>query len=539
MKPGFHEAFDHLDTCLNARMSAARTPGMVIALTDRVKTLRLKAYGHSDLESQAALQVEDLFAIGSLGKSFTGIATLKASEAGLLDLNAPISAVLPWFNPPSPYSPITAHHLLTHSSGMISGTEFSPDPRAELFAVGQMEPGFAPGTHLSYSDAGYKLLGLALEAVTGKPYAEIIYEWILDPLGMSHTYAITTQGLHPLMATGYRSLYDDRPAHASHPLVPADFVETNSGDGCIVSNAADMARYARMLLNDGCASDGTPLLSAHSFARMVKPMIQEEGESYSYGLYLFEDDGYRIAGHGGDVPGYECYLWLDLDNGLGTLVLMTTPYTPRASFLTLEFFRAAYLGHRLPVEPPLPDFTHVSHPADYVGDYQPASPGAPLLCMEAEGNHLYLLCDGQRVALEERGVDCFYANHPYFDRYLLRFERLHGKISEVYVGPHWYVTERYTRPRVFETPAAWAAFPGHYRTYNPWQSNFRVFLRKGRLVLAWPSGDEEYLTPLSDTHFRVGEEAYIPERLVFDQVVTGQALRATRSGCPYYRFFLP
>jgi D-alanyl-D-alanine carboxypeptidase len=367
----------------------------------------------------------------------------------------------------------------------------------------------------------------------------VIQEWILTPLGMNQTSAATTHELRPRMATGYRSLYDDRPAHGSHPLVPAAFVETNSGDGCIVSTADDMARFARMLLNDGCTSDGTALLSEHVFSRMLKPMIKEDGEAYSYGLTLFDDDGYRTAGHGGDVPGYECYLWLDLDNGLGTVVLMTTPYTPRASFITLEFFRAAYLGQHLPEEPPLPDFTKVSHPEDFAGLYQPASADAPPLCLEAEGHHLFLVRDGQRVALEERGVDCFYANHPDFERHLIRFERAHGKVSEALAGPNWYINERYCGQRSFYTPDGWEAYPGHYRAHNPWYPGFRVFLRKGRLVLGWPSGDEEYLNPLGEHRFRIGEEGYIPERLVFDQFLDGSALRATRSGCAYYRYFLP
>jgi CubicO group peptidase (beta-lactamase class C family) len=539
MKSEFQQAFAHLDTCLQTRMQAARTPGMVVALTDREQTVRLKAYGSANLDTHEALRADHLFAIGSIGKSFTGIAILKAFEAGLLDLNAPVSKILPWFNPPSTFEPITAHHLLTHSSGLVLGTDFSPDPRAELLALSELEPGFSPGLHLSYSDAGYKLLGLMLEAVTGKTYEQVITEWILKPLGMNQTYAVTMNQLRPQMATGYRSLYDDRPAHASYPLVPAAFVETNSGDGCIVSNAEDMARYARMLLNDGCAPDGQALLSEHLFSRMLKPMIQEDGEAYSYGLTLFFDDGYQIAGHGGDVPGYECYMWLDLDNGLGTVVLMTTPYTPRASFLTLEFFRAAYLGHRLPEEPPLPDFTQVSHPVDYAGSFQAACSGAPEFHLEAEGHHLLLVRGDQRIVLEERGVDTFYLNHPDFDRYLVRFERSHGKISEVFIGPYWYVNELYQGQREFSTPETWAAFVGHYRAHNPWYPNFRVFARKGKLVLAWPSGDEEYLVPLGENQFRVGEEAYIPERLVFDQVVAGAALRATRSGCPYYRYFMP
>jgi CubicO group peptidase (beta-lactamase class C family) len=104
------------------------------------------------------------------------------------------------------------------------------------------------------------------------------------------------------------------------------------------------------------------ILSEKSFRKMVFPMVEDEGEAYSYGLYLFEDEGYRHAGHGGDVPGYESYLWLDLDNGLGTVVLMSQPYNKRASFIALEFLREAYLGHNIPDPPPLPDFTHISSP---------------------------------------------------------------------------------------------------------------------------------------------------------------------------------
>jgi CubicO group peptidase (beta-lactamase class C family) len=87
--------------------------------------------------------------------------------------------------------------------------------------------------------------------VTGKSYAQLVWDNILAPLEMHHTFAITTNQLRPKMAVGYRYLFDDRPHHPCHPLVPAAWVETNSGDGSIVSNAEDMAKFARMLLNEG------------------------------------------------------------------------------------------------------------------------------------------------------------------------------------------------------------------------------------------------------------------------------------------------
>ncbi len=532
----FQDAFNQLDQCLKERMRAFHTPALSMALTDRDQLVRLSSLGSASLATHVPLQQDHLFAIGSVGKSFTAVAMLQLSEQGRVDLSAPVKTYLPWFEVQSQYEPITLHHLLTHSAGLPRGTDFSPSPRSEVFALRCQETGFAPGTHFSYSDAGYKTLGLVIEAVTGQPYAQWIQEKILQPLGMNHTYAVTTTHLRTKMAAGYRDVFDDRPAHVSHPLVSAYWVETDSGDGCIVSNAADMAKFARMLLNGGAGPDG-PIISPASYQKMVEPMIQDDGETYSYGLYLFEDDGIRVAGHGGDTPGYQAYMWLDLDNGLGSVVLMTEPYTPRASFLTLDFFRAAYLGENIPDTPPLPDFTHVSAAADYAGTYQS---GSCAVTFEAEGHHLFLLANGQRVVLEQRSPHCFYANYPDWNLYLLRFvQNAEGQVVEVSYGPQWFVNSHYNGPVTFDAPPEWTAFIGHYRSHNPWATNFRVFERKGQLFLCEPTGEEEVLVELSNCNYRIGEEDYIPERLRFDQFVEGQAQRAVRSGAPYYRFFTP
>jgi D-alanyl-D-alanine carboxypeptidase len=535
--PDFQDAFEQLDQCLARRMQQSRNPAMVVALTDRFDTIRLAAYGYAYLEGQTPIQMEHLFAIGSIGKSFTALAILQAQEAGLLDLHAPVTDYLPWFEVLSRYGPISLHHLLTHASGLPAGTEFSPDPRSEVWSLRDQETGFEPGKHFYYSDTGYKIAGLALEAATGKTYAELMWTGILEPLGMHSTYAHMTHAIRPDAARGYRYLHDDRPPHPSQELVPTEWVETNSGDGCIVSTAEDMARYARFFLNDGRNRGDTPLLSEANFRKMVEPMIEEDGEQYSYGLNLFVEEGIHHAGHGGDVPGYESYMWLDLDNRLASVTLMTQPYTPRASFLTLEYLRAVYATNTPPEMPPMPDDTHVVNAEDYTGIYRS---GKSVLAVEAYGHHLYLSwgTDGERVMLEERTNDRFYANHPRFNLFLISFLRgANGHVVEMFYGPQIYTNERYDGPQTFETPVKWQAYVGHYRAYNPWKSNFRVFIRKDRLILCWPSGEEENLVALGEDCFRIGDVAYIPERLSFDQFASGQALRATRSGCHYYRFF--
>lgn len=532
----FEEAFHQLDVCLTRRMEVFHTPALVTALTDRSRSIRVSALGLSSLETREPVRTDHLFAIGSIGKSFTALAILQAQEAHLLDLHAPVKEYLRWFEVCSASSPITTHHLLTHSSGLPRGTDFSPDPRAEVYGLRVLSTGFAPGTHFWYSDLGYKVLGLVLEAVTGLSYAEAVRRQILLPLEMGNTFAATTSALRPRMAAGYRPLYDDRPYSPGQPLVPAHWVETNSGDGCIVSSAEDMAKFARMFLNEGRGPHGR-ILSAAGYRRMVSPMIEQDGETYGYGLYLFEDEGYQMAGHGGDVPGYESYLWLDLSNGLGAVTLMSTPYTPRASFITLEAFRAAYLRRQMPENPPIPNFTHIPDPQPYTGSFQDSQ---GTLCFEAMSHHLFLVDGDQRILLEERGKDSFYAGHPDWNLFLLNFGRdPQGRIVEVTYGPRWLTNTAYQGPRAFETPDEWQAFAGHYRSYNPWETNFRVFSRQGKLILCAANGDEEILVPLADGRFRIGEEDYVPDTIAFEQVVEGRALRAVRSNCPYYRFFTP
>jgi hypothetical protein len=161
-----------------------------------------------------------------------------------------------------------------------------------------------------------------------------------------------------------------------------------------------------------------------------------------------------------------------------------------------------------------------------------------------QNQQLLLQHGNQLIALEPRGPERFYANHPDFDRFLLQFERTEssgsaaGSVTQILCGPDWYLKEPYADPGEFAYPVEWKAYPGHYRSHNPWQSNFRVILRQGQLFLVWPSGDEQPLIWLRNAEFCVGEPE-TPARIRFDRIVNGQALRATQSGCDYYRFFTP
>ena len=538
----FHpEDFKQLDRYIEQRRKTARNPALAIALVDQDGIAYAAGYGRMRGPGSGIVGPDTLFEIGSVSKTFAAIVTLQAAEAHLVDLHAPVQEYLPWFQVRSPYpAPITIHHLLSHSAGLPYSVDLSPDPRSVVWALRDVEVGFPPGAHHHYSEPGYQALTLVLEQIYGRPYAAIAQEGILGPLEMHNSHAVITHALRARMPQGYRTLYDDRPPHPSHPLAPADWVELNSADGAIASTAADMSQFVRMLLRHGRVPHSR-LLSEESYRRMTTEVVP--GSGYGYGIYIRDDEGHRRLAHGGDMPGYEAYVAMDLDRGLGIVVLAAQPYPTRLWGQVYDYWRAVGGGEEPPALAAPPDPTRVEDAADYAGTFRAE---ADVLQIAAKGECLYAELDGgKRVTLERRGADCFYGNHPRLERFLLHFEREEGSgdapgpVVALAHGQDWYAHDRYEGPRAFSYPRKWDAYAGHYRAHNPWLSNLRVFVRQGALWFAWPWGDEDPLLPLKDGTFRLGAEPYSPERLCFDQIVDGQALRVTLSGCAYYRFFTP
>jgi D-alanyl-D-alanine carboxypeptidase len=359
---------------------------------------------------------------------------------------------------------------------------------------------------------------------------------------MDSTEPVITHETRKRLALGYNPYYDDRPTHPSHPLVPATWLETGTADGSIAATATDMARYVQMLLNRGQGSRER-ILSEQSFQRMtqrlIKPPKGDEGHGgfYGYGLAINEEEGHTIIGHDGGMVGYYASILADLDDGLGVVVLTNGPGEPSdiARFV-IKLLRAACHDQELPLLPLAPEPTRIGDPADFVGKYR-AQNGT--FSLAVQGEQLIMVHGRDRVPLEGRGEDRFYVPHPDFLHFLLRFGREEGRVVEALHGSDWYVNERYTGPAGFDFPVAWAEYSGHYRSHNPWHTNFRVISRKGELHLVEPWGDEEVLVPLGDGLFRVGEDKRSPERLRFHTIPSGQALRANLSGCDYYRTFTP
>lgn len=497
-------------------------PGLALAVTDREGLVASGTYGLADPARREPVSARTLFEIGSIGKSFTSAALLQLCEKGLVDLHAPVARYLPWFEVRSAYEPITLHHLLTHTAGIIGSPDLSSNSRFDVWALRETETGSPPGRHFHYSNVGFRVIGNVLEELTGRRYASVVRDSILEPLGLTRADAEITHETRKRLAVGHERWYDDRPPRRSDPMVPATWLETSTADGSPAMDAEELAGFLRMLLNRGRGA-----LSAESFELMSREVAERrEGWSYGYGLMLGGDPGQRLLGHGGSMVGYGSTMLGDLDAGLGVTVLVNGP---DEGYLTWKMATATLALYRDDQSvPPLPDLLAVPNADEYAGDY---SNGNDRWEIEAHSDRLLL--DG--VPLEPRGPDRFYADRSDLELFLLSFGREDGAVVEVAHGADVYGREGGRRAMPANPPTEWAAYPGHYRAYNPWLSNFRVVLRGDQLVLVYARGPEEPLVPLGESLFRVGAEDWSPERLRFDALAAGTALRASLSGVEYYR----
>lgn len=527
----------HIDRFVESSMNAQAIPGIALAITGRDGLLATRNYGFANLEAGIPVSDETLFESGSIGKTFTAVLTLQLAEEGVIDLHAPVTDYLPWFAVRSRFEPITIHHLLSHTSGLIGGSDFSPGQRYEVWALRETDAA-QPGVKGRYSNVAYKVLGLVLETVSGKTYRQLVEERILAPLGMTQAAGAITDELRRQLAVGYADFYSDRPWRPEHGFVPAVWLETNTGDGCLAATAADQAAFLRMLLNGGVGPNGR-ILSEESFALMTAQHTELFGDvPYGYGLYVGERDGRRRIGHGGGMVGFVASMIGDVESGIGVVVFTNSlRETDDIAEFALQCAIAALSGEALP-EPPAPPAIDL---ASYAGDYRD---GASLLSVAVDDGTLFLTRGDERITLDPLGhppeSDVFLSRHPDFELFPLRFERDEaGRVNGLVHGGAWYPAAWYDGPTEFEMPAAWGAYPGHYRSNNPWTPGFRVVLRQGSLWLIYPAGYESLLHPDGEAFF-VDDEPEGPERFILDTIVDGQALRMTSPGSEtYYRYFTP
>ncbi|MBM3289215.1 MAG: beta-lactamase family protein [Candidatus Hydrogenedentes bacterium] len=305
---------------LNAYMEAAEKDGYSGSiLVERGKQVVIAAgYGWADREKQRRFTQDTIFDIGSITKQFTAAAIMKLKEAGKLDVHDPMGKYIPGV--PADKQSITLHHLLTHTSGMkdIFGGDFDRSSREQFLGRAlSSELRRPPGTRYAYSNAGYSLLGVVIEEVSGQSYEQFLRETLFKPGGMDHTGYVLPQWDRDSVVHLYQK-GKDWGSPLEKPWLPDGPGWNLRCNGGILSTLEDMRKWHHALLRD-------TVLARESKDAMFTPYVpeSERGQShYGYGWSIRTTTrGTHLITHNGGNGVFETDVRRYVDEN--TLVIMT------------------------------------------------------------------------------------------------------------------------------------------------------------------------------------------------------------------------
>ena len=273
--PCFSQETDRMDQLVQPYVSKGQFMGAVIVARGET-VIFSKGYGSANLEWDVANTPDTKFRIGSVTKQFTAAAILLLEERGKLSIQDPVKKHLP--DAPAGWDKITIFHVLTHTSGIPSYTNFpdfsktkhfanTPEQIVKLFREKPLE--FAPGEKMQYSNSGYVLLGYLIETISGERYQDFLQKNIFDPLGMKDSGYDSNSAIVQRRAAGY--------TRGSNGPVNAPFVHMSTpfSAGALYSTTEDLARWNQGLF-------GGKLLSGQSLEKMVTPFKN----NYAFGIRI-------------------------------------------------------------------------------------------------------------------------------------------------------------------------------------------------------------------------------------------------------------
>ncbi len=285
----------------------------VILVAKEGKPLLTRAWGLANVASKTPNTVDTKFNIGSINKIFTKTAIAQLAAAGKLSLDDTVRKHLPDY--PSPVADrITIDQLIHHRSGLgdFFGPRYEAAPPSrlrelsdflELFADEPLQ--FEPGTSQRYSNAGYIVLGLIIERITGQTYRQYVQQHVFEPAGMKDTGLWAIDEDVPNRVTGYTMHGPDRDYEERRPNVDSLPGRPSSAGGAYAT-AGDLLRF----------------LNALESKKLVSPKWTNWvlGDS-------FEDQGKAALGIAGGAPG----LNTALETGQGWVVIAMSNFDPPAA----------------------------------------------------------------------------------------------------------------------------------------------------------------------------------------------------------------
>ena len=346
-----------------------------VALVSKDRTIWTAGIGMADPNTYREADENTYWRLGSITKSFAGLAALILQERGMLRLTDTVAELAPEIgirNRWDTETPVRVAHLLEHTAGFddLRYKDYAsndPTPLSLRQGIdhirGSLYSRWPPGLHLSYSNAGPAVAAYIVQELDGRPFEAFLKHEILEPLEMTGAGLRLTDDLEARLAAGY---------NAEGMRVPYEHIVVRPS-GALSATPRQMANFVRMLLNRG-SFDGRQLVSPDSIARMERSETTLSGHlqpGYGLGNFPSSEHGFIFRGHNGGMPGYHArYAYLP-DQGLGYCVMVSASNNRLVS--RVDDLVSEYLVRDLD-RPSAPVATEMAPDIDqWTGYYRPAT----------------------------------------------------------------------------------------------------------------------------------------------------------------------
>lgn len=356
-------AAGYLAQFVEAQALHQRVPGVQVAIRSGDELVLDLAVGVADAVTGTPLRTDHLFRIASHSKTFAGTSVMQLVEAGKIRLDDPIGQYVPELaEAGSPIAAATIRELLGHQSGVIRDGVHAdfwqleypfPDRAtliADIVADGRV---YARNEHFHYSNVGYSLLGLAIEAVSGQTFDEYTRTHIVEPLGLTRTGAEYDPARADEYAAGHTALLFGTNERDVIEHVDTRVMAAATG---FYSTAAELTEYgAAHWFGD------TRLLTDDSKRLMqrLESVVSAYGEEvgrYGVGMEVRKVGDRPMIGHSGGYPGHITRTYIDPKDKLVVSVLTNAVDGPADQIATalVKLIDAALT--------PRPGHTPAAHP---------------------------------------------------------------------------------------------------------------------------------------------------------------------------------
>jgi CubicO group peptidase (beta-lactamase class C family) len=309
-------------------MDKYHVPGLTIAVIHDFEIHWAKGYGITDVSTGAPVENDTLFQAASISKPVAAMAVLKAVEEGKFSLDDDINKILKsWQLPVEGFTaggPVTPRALLSHTSGTGDGFGFPGYPPSAPLPttlqildgqspsnVGAVRMERAPLSGMKYSGGGVTLMELALVDAVGKPFPQILEEWVLGPIGMRES--AYEQPLSPKRDQKAARAHDgdgkamDAKWHI-YPELEAAGLWTTS---------VDLAKLA-IEIQKSLRNESNRVLTRESVREMMEPVGVGD---FAVGFEISKMGEGWYFGHGGSNWGFRCDLVAHKLKGYGVAIM--------------------------------------------------------------------------------------------------------------------------------------------------------------------------------------------------------------------------